>query len=113
MGAGAERDLAAGIGEPPAEPLAHALGALEGALPLAVDPFGGVRGGLELAVEGDVRPGLVRVAGEQQPLADPEARVARRERVGRGGERRERDRHSSARIAQRSGKSGRKRVDFR
>ena len=51
------------------------------ALPLVVDELRGVEPGALLRLEADVRPRLVRVAGEQQPLADAEARVVLRERI--------------------------------
>src|SRR4029078_9266547 len=68
------------------EPPAHALGAGEGALPLLVGELGRVvprRGG---PGERALAPRLVRVAGDQQPLADPEGGVGGGQRVGRAVE---------------------------
>ena len=92
--------------------LADALGLGDGELPLLVDRPRGVVERLENALARHVRPGLVRMSGEQQPLADPEVAVVRGERVGVAAQSRERRSagHSEARIAQRSGNSGWKRV---
>src|SRR5690606_42025788 len=64
----------------------HAPGARERVLPLVVHVAGGVEACPGLAVEAAVGPGLVRVAGEQQPVGDVEPAVVRRERVGRAVE---------------------------
>ena len=93
-----ERDRAARIAEQRSEPLADTLGLRECALPLVVDRQSGVVPGLEHALAPDVGPGLVRVAGEEQPLGDAERRVV-------AGELLRRD-QSSARTVQRSGKKG-------
>ena len=78
----------------------------ERALPLVVDVQRGVVERLDLPLERDVRPRLVRVAGEQQPLGDAEARVVAR----RAGSPR-RELTARLRIAHRSGNAGWSSVD--
>ena len=107
--AGAERDLAARVVQQAAEPGAHLVGLRERALPLVVDAFCGVVERLELAVAGDIRPGLVRVPGQQQAIGHAKARVVRGQGVGRGRQACQRD-HSSLRMAHRSGNTGVDRV---
>jgi hypothetical protein len=57
-------------------------------LPFVVNVFGRIEPRPLLGLESDVGPCLVRVAGQQQPLADAEARIVMRERwdVVRGGQ---------------------------
>ncbi len=112
VGARAKGDLPTGIAEQRAVALADALGAGEGELPLLVDRPRGVVEGFDDPLARDVRPGLMGMSREQQPLADPEVAIVRGEGVGVGRERRERRSaaHREDRIAQRSGKSGWKRV---
>ena len=70
-------------GSPSSAPEAgpHLVGLGERPPPLLVHVARGVVEGLDVALERDVRPRLVRVPGEQQPLGDAEARVVARERV--------------------------------
>jgi len=72
-----QRDLAAAIVEQPPKSVAHKVGLLPGASPFLVDELGRVEPRALLRVEGDVGPGLVRVAGQQQPLGDAEAGIMR------------------------------------
>src|SRR5690606_12907989 len=106
---------------------ADAVGLLEGALPLVVDVLGGVEPRLLLPLEAAVRPRLVRVAGQEEPVRDVEAAVVRRQGVPARVElfrsdhraslvlssRSKPRRHSSVRIAHRSGNAGLKSVVLR
>src|SRR5207249_10047813 len=85
----------------------HAVRHGESVLPLVVYVLRRVEPGALLGLETDVRPGLMRVAGQEQPLGDAEPAVVTRERVGARVERpRRHAAHSSVRIAQRSGNAG-------
>ena len=97
VGRAAERDLGTRLAEQGTEAVADPLGLRERTLPLLVDVARRVLERLHLALERDVGPGLVRVAGEQQPLGNAKARVVRGERVGA---------HSSVRTDHRSGNAG-------
>ena len=90
-----ERDRRAGVVEQPPDSLAQPLRLRERPLPLEVRVLGRVLPRLELPLAPDVRPRLMRVPGQEQPLGDAELRVVLRERV-----------QSSLRTAQRSGKNG-------
>jgi hypothetical protein len=107
--AGAESDLAVRVVEQPPEAGAHLVGSGERAVPLVVDQRRRVVEGLELGVAGDVRPRLVRVAGQQQPFGHPEPGVVRRQGIRRASQVVEPD-HSSLRMAHRSGNTGLDRV---
>ena len=95
VGVDAQGDLAARVAEQRPQAGAHLLGLGERAPPLLVHVARGVLEGLDVALERDVRPRLVRVPGQQQPLGDAEARVvvaragsqpaAHRPQVGEGG----------------------------
>ena len=98
VGVDAQGDLAAGVAEQRPEAGAHLLGLGERAPPLLVDVARGVLEGLDLALERDVRPRLVRVPGQQQPLGDAEARVV----VGQRVHRRRRTAHRSGKAASKS-----------
>ena len=99
VGVGAQGDLAVRVAEQRPEAGAHLLGLGERPPPLLVHVAGGVVEGLDLALERDVRPRLVGVPGEQQPLGDAEARVVLGQRV-----------HRRLRTAHRSGKAASKSV---
>ena len=81
VGVDAEGDLAARVAEQRPEAGAHLVGLGECAPPLLVHVARGVLEGLDVALERDVRPRLVRVPGQQQPLGDAEARVVAGQRV--------------------------------
>ena len=81
VGVLSERDVLGAVAEQPCKPGAHAVGLDRGLLPLLVDVFGGIEPGALLRLESDVRPCLMRVAGQQQPLADAEARIVLGERI--------------------------------
>ena len=74
VGVRRQRDAAARVAEQPGEPLPDRLGPGEGALPLLVHQLGGVEPRLGLGLEADVGPGLVRMAGEEQPVRHAKAR---------------------------------------
>ena len=78
VGVDAQRDLAVRVAEQRPKAGAHLLGLGERPPPLLVHVARGVVEGLDLALERDVRPRLVGVPGEQQPLGDAEARVVLR-----------------------------------
>ena len=69
----AERDVAVGIAEQTPESGLHQGRLLSRALPFRVDELRGVEPRLLLRLESNVRPGLMRVAGQQKPLGDAEA----------------------------------------
>src|SRR2546425_5781151 len=69
MSVGSEGDALRRVLHQPREAAAHCLRLGEGALPLVVEELGGVKPGAGLRIEPAVGPGLVGVAGEQQPLA--------------------------------------------
>ena len=94
VGVGAQRDLAVRVAEQRPKAGAHLLGLGERPPPLLVHVARGVVEGLDLALERDVRPRLVGVPGQQQPLGDAEARVVLGQRV-----------HRRLRTAHRSGKA--------
>ena len=100
-----ERDLGARLAEQAPEAVAHGLGLGEGPVPLLVDVQRRVLERLELPLARHVGPGLVRVAGEKQPVGDPERGVVGGQRVRRPPQVVELD-HSSLRTDQRSGKAG-------
>ena len=92
------------FGVPGADPIP----AGERLLPLPVHEPGGVLPGPELSREAAVGPRLVRMSREEQPLRDPEAGIVRSERVRLPVQVLRREaRHSSVRIAHRSGNTGR------
>jgi hypothetical protein len=99
VGVLAERDAGAGLVEEKPEAVTHALGLRERAFPFLVHMPGSVLERLDLAVQCDIRPGLMRVPGQQQPVGDPELGVVPSKVV-----------HSSLRTAHRSGKIGVNRV---
>ncbi len=86
VGVRGEGDGAGVVAEEAGVAAADALGLLERARPLLVDELRGVEPGPHLPLEAAVRPGLVGVAGQEQPLGHAEARVVRREGVGGDGE---------------------------
>ena len=94
----AQGDLAVGVAEQRPEAGAHLLGLCEGPPPLLVHVARGVHEGLDVALERDVRPRLMRVPGQQQPLGDAEARVV----VGQWVHRRLRTAHRSGKAASKS-----------
>ena len=77
----AERDVLWPVAEEPREAGAHGCGLDRRSLPFVVDELCGIEPGALLRVEADVRPRLVRVAGQQQPLADSKSRVVPREGI--------------------------------
>ena len=91
-----EGDRRAGVGEQPPDALAHTLGLRERALPLEVGVLGRVVPRLQLSLARHVRPRLVRMPRQEQPLGDAKGRVVLGEPLDQ----------SSPRIAQRSGKNG-------
>ena len=99
VGVDAQGDLAVRVAEQRPKAGAHLLGLGERPPPLLVHVARGVVEGLDLALERDVRPRLVRVPGQQQPLGDAEARVVLGQRV-----------HRRLRTAHRSGKAASKSV---
>ena len=121
VGRRGERDRSRRAAQESPVSLAHPLGARERMRPLLVHVLGGVQPRLLLPFEPPVRPCLVAVAGQEEPLANPEVGVVGRERVRAAAEilgrqhrarsrRSPRHAHSSVRIAQRSGKKGSDRV---
>jgi hypothetical protein len=80
VGVLAERDVRGTVAEQPCKPGSHAGGLDLRFLPFLVDIFSGIEPGALLGFESDVRPCLMRVAGQQQPLADTEARIVMRQR---------------------------------
>src|SRR5690606_25943024 len=76
-----ERNLAVPVAEEPGVAPSHPFGAAEGEFPLLVDVFRRVDPGAGLSLEGPVRPGLVRVAGQEEPVRDIEAPVVGRQGV--------------------------------
>jgi hypothetical protein len=70
-----QRDLAIGIVEQPSKSAAHRVGHLGRPAPLAIDERRGVEPRLLLRLESNVRPGLVRMTGQQKPLGDAEPRI--------------------------------------
>jgi hypothetical protein len=97
--AGAERELRVRVAEEAAQPVPDPVGLLERQRPLAVGVPGRVHERVDLPGQRHVRPGLVGVAGEQQPLGDAEAGVVRREPRGLVH-------HIALLTAHRSGKQG-------
>ena len=77
----AESDVLRAVAEEPGEAGAHGRGLLGRPCPLLIDELGGVEPGALLRLESDIRPRLMRVAGEQQTLADAKSRVVAREGV--------------------------------
>ena len=61
------------VANEPCEPFPDPLRLLETVRPLVVNVLGRVEPGPLLGLEADVRPGLVRMAGEQNALSDAEA----------------------------------------
>ena len=96
MGVRRERHRRAGVREQAPDSLPQTLGLRECALPLEVGVLGRVLPRLQLSLPPDVRPRLVRMAGQEQPLGHAEGRVVLGEALDQ----------SSLRIAQRSGKNG-------
>ena len=116
VGGGPEGDLAVGVAEQAPVAGADHVGRLVGPGPLPVDLGRGGREALDEPVEGDVGPRLVGVARQEEPLGDPEARVVRRQGVGRPGEVVEPHRpghYSWLRTDHSAGKTGRKSVERR
>ena len=95
MRVGRKRNRRNGIVKQPPHPLAQALRLRERPLPFEIGVLGRVLPRLQLPLARHVRPRLVRVAGQEQPLGNAEGRVVLRERI-----------QSSLRTAQRSGKNG-------
>ncbi len=119
---GAEREAAASVSQQAREARADPLGLCERMLPLVIHIPRRVEPSRRMGIEAYVRPGLMGVAGEQEPLRHGEAGVMARERIGRtvegvrihqieasGGCRF----YSSVRMAHRSGNSGWLRVASR
>jgi YVTN family beta-propeller protein len=77
----AERDVLCAVADESSEARAHRCGLDGRSLPLVVDELCGIEPGALLRIEPDVRPRLVRVACEQQPLTDSKSRVVPREGV--------------------------------
>ncbi len=100
-----EGDLCVVLAEEQPEAVPDRVGLREGAVPLLVDAERRVLERLQLALARHVGPGLVRVAGEEQPVGDAEGGVVGRQRVRRPPQVVELD-HSSLRTDQRSGKAG-------
>jgi hypothetical protein len=76
-----KRNVFGPVAQQPGKPGPDARGLDLSLLPFPVDVFGRIKPGALLRLEADVRPRLVRVAGQQQPLANAEARVVWRERI--------------------------------
>jgi hypothetical protein len=106
MGARGEGDVGARIVQEAGEPGTYLIGPGEGAVPLVVHQLRRVEPRLLECRKADVRPRLVRMARQEQPLRDPEPRVMPRQGGGI-------ELHSSVRITQRSGYAGRLRVVVR
>ena len=77
----AERDVLCAVADESSEARAHRCGLDGRSLPFVVDELSGIEPGALLRVEPDVRPRLVRVACEQQPLTDSKSRVVPREGI--------------------------------
>src|SRR5207253_5627628 len=75
----AQRDGAVRVVEQLREAAPHAVRHGESVLPLVVYVLRRVEPGALLGLETDVRPGLMRVAGQEQPLGDAEPAVVTRE----------------------------------
>ena len=73
--------LPLGVLEQFRKPAPHPVGLGEGPLPLVIHQCRRVVPRLHLAVPGAVGPGLVRVAGEEEPFRHPEGGVVRRQEV--------------------------------
>ena len=78
-----QRDVAVVIVQQPAKSAAHVVGDGLRFLPLGIDQLRRIEPRLLLRLEGDIRPRLMRMAGEEQTLADLESRVVNREIRGR------------------------------
>ncbi len=91
-----ERNRRGRVGEQPPYSLAHPLRLRERALPLEVGVLGRVLPRLQLSLAGHIRPRLVRMPRQEQPLGDAKGRVVLGEPLDQ----------SSPRIVQRSGKNG-------
>ena len=70
-----ERDVAFRVVEEPPPSGANFVGHLRGSLPLVINQFCRVEPGTLLRLEGNVRPRLMRMAGQQQPLRHTKAGV--------------------------------------
>ncbi len=75
MSIGSQRDVAVTVIQQPTETKADSFGPGEGMLPLVVHEPCGIQPGLGLGVEAAIRPGLMRVPGQQQPFRHAEAAV--------------------------------------
>jgi hypothetical protein len=71
----AERDVAVGIAKQTPESSLHQRRLLSRALPFRIHELRGVEPRLLLRLESNVRPGLVRMTGQQKPLGDAEPRI--------------------------------------
>src|SRR4029450_12097270 len=80
MGILPECDLARRLVEKPLETRLNACGLLHRTTPLFVDELRSIEPRARVRFEPDVRPCLVRVSSEQEPLRDAEARVVNGER---------------------------------
>ena len=81
VGVLAKRNVLGPVAQQPGIPGPYARGLDLSLRPFPVDVFGRIEPGVLLRLESDVRPGLVGVAGQQQPFANAEARVVTGERV--------------------------------
>ena len=70
---GAKRDTVRNVANEPSEPFLDPLRLLETVRPLVVNVLGRLEPGPLLGLEADIRPSLVRMAGEQDALTDAEA----------------------------------------
>ena len=68
-----ERDRAVAIAEQLRVPTPDAVRFLPGTRPFLIDELRRVVPRLDLSLEADVRPGLMRVPGQEQPVGNPEA----------------------------------------
>ena len=75
VGVVAERDVPVGVVQQLPVARAHLVGHPERPLPFVVHMLGGVEPGLLLSLEGDIRPGLVRMPGQQHAIRHAKARV--------------------------------------
>ena len=75
----AQRIVASGIAKHPRESCAHAFCCFECAIPFLVYEFGSIIPGPHVGIAAAIRPGLMRMAGQEETLADLEAGVVRGE----------------------------------
>src|SRR6267142_7035170 len=100
-----ERDAIGRVVQQTRKAAPHLVGLLECVIPNIVNQLSGIEPRLLLGLKCDIRPGLMRMAGEQDALSDAEPCVVLGELCWID--------HSSERIAQRSGHAGSFRVFIR